>query len=381
MVTALPSNGTRDALGPSVCAIVTVCRNGSLVRRRRTVFDTGLVRRASEWRATCRIACLGRRDLASSTVDETFKLRIFTEPQEGATYDDLLRVAKTAESAGYDAFFRSDHYLRMGAVSGRPGPTDAWLTLAALARETERIRLGTLMTAGTFRLPGPLAISVAQVDQMSGGRVEFGLGSGWYEEEHNAYGIPFPTLRERFDRYAEQLEIVTGLWATPKGGTYSYDGNYYQFTESPALPKPVQDPRPPVLVGGGGKKRTPLLAARHADEFNLPFVDIDTATAQFQRVAAACDEVGRDSSELIRSIGLVLCVGRDETEIAERADAIGRDVDELRQNGLCGTPQEVVHKIGTWRERTGITRIYLQLLDLSDLDQIDLVAEEVARQL
>lgn len=314
-------------------------------------------------------------------MDETFKLRIFTEPQEGATYDDLLRVAKTAESAGYDAFFRSDHYLRMGAVSGRPGPTDAWLTLAALARETERIRLGTLMTAGTFRLPGPLAISVAQVDQMSGGRVEFGLGSGWYEEEHNAYGIPFPTLRERFDRYAEQLEIVTGLWATPKGGTYSYDGNYYQFTESPALPKPVQDPRPPVLIGGGGKKRTPLLAARHADEFNLPFVDIDTATAQFQRVAAACDEVGRDSSELIRSIGLVLCVGRDETEIAERADAIGRDVDELRQNGLCGTPQEVVHKIGTWRERTGITRIYLQLLDLSDLDQIDLVAEEVARQL
>ncbi|MCX2734362.1 LLM class F420-dependent oxidoreductase [Saccharopolyspora sp. NFXS83] len=312
---------------------------------------------------------------------EAFKLRIFTEPQQGATYDDLLRVAKATEAAGYDAFFRSDHYLKMGSVSGEPGPTDAWVTLGGLARETSRVRLGTLMTAGTFRYPGPLAIAAAQVDQMSGGRLEFGLGSGWYEEEHAAYGIPFPALKERFDRYAEQLEIITGLWDTPAGETFSFDGQYYQLTDAPALPKPAQRPRPPVLIGGGGKKRTPELAARFADEFNLPFTDLDTATAQYERVAAACTAIGRDAGEIVRSAALVLCVGKDDAEIARRAAAIGRDVDELRANGLAGTPAEAVDKIGTWRERTGITRLYLQVLDLADLDHVDLVAAEVAPQL
>nr|WP_218889631.1 LLM class F420-dependent oxidoreductase [Saccharopolyspora hordei] len=308
-------------------------------------------------------------------------MRIFTEPQQGATYDDLLRVAKHAEATGFDAFFRSDHYLKMGEVTGEPGPTDAWVTLAGLARETTRLRLGTLMTAATFRLPGPLAIAVAQVDQMSGGRVEFGIGSGWYQEEHTAYGIPFPSLGERFDRYAEQLEIITGLWATPPGETFRFDGEHYQLSESPALPKPVQQPRPPVLIGGMGKKRTPALAARFADEFNLPFVDVDTAAAQFERVDAACEAIGRDPGEIVRSAALVLCVGRDEKEIARRAEAIGREVDEVRLNGLAGSPAEAVDKIGTWRERTGISRLYLQVLDLSDLDHLDLVADEVARQL
>ncbi|WP_338604732.1 LLM class F420-dependent oxidoreductase [Saccharopolyspora sp. SCSIO 74807] len=312
---------------------------------------------------------------------ESFKLRIFTEPQQGASYDDLLRVAQATEAAGYDAFFRSDHYLKMGSVSGDPGPTDAWVTLGALARETSRVRLGTLMSAGTFRLPGPLAIAAAQVDQMSGGRVEFGLGSGWYEQEHAAYGIPFPALRERFDRYAEQLEIITGLWGTPVGETFDFAGRYYELSDSPALPKPVQSPRPPVLIGGGGKKRTPELAARFADEFNLPFVDVDTAAAQYERVDAACRAIGRDPGEIARSCALVLCVGKDEAEIARRAAAIGRDVAELRTNGLAGTPAEAVDKIGAWRERTGITRLYLQVLDLTDLDHIDLVAAEVARQL
>jgi F420-dependent oxidoreductase-like protein len=314
-------------------------------------------------------------------VTENFKLRIFTEPQQGGSYEDLLRVAKHAETTGYDAFFRSDHYLKMGDVSGLPGPTDAWVTLGGLARETSRLRLGTLMTAGTFRLPGPLAISVAQVDQMSGGRIELGLGSGWYEQEHTAYGIPFPPLKERFDRYAEQLEIITGLWDTAEGETYSFDGEHYQLSESPALPKPVQSPRPPVLIGGGGKKRTPRLAARFADEFNLPFVDIDTAAAQFDRVDAACAAIGRDSGEIVRSAAMVLCVGENEGQLARRAEAIGREVDELRANGLAGTPAEVVDKIGTWRERTGITRAYLQVLDLSDLDHLDLVADQVAPQL
>ncbi|MGJ7904858.1 LLM class F420-dependent oxidoreductase [Actinopolyspora sp. H202] len=312
---------------------------------------------------------------------EEFKLRIFTEPQQGATYDDLLRVARTTESAGYDAFFRSDHYLRMGDSSGLPGPTDAWLTLAGLARETSRLRLGTLMSAATFRLPGPLAVSVAQADQMSGGRIEFGIGSGWYEEEHTAYGIPFPPLRERFQRYAEQLEIITGLWSTPSDETFDYSGTYYRLDDSPALPKPVQQPRPPVLIGGGGKKKTPELAARFADEFNLPFVDQETAAAQFDRVGQACTAIGRNPDEIVRSAALVLCVGKDEAQLARRAEAIGRDPVELRANGLAGTPEEVVDKIGQWRRNTGITRLYLQVLDLSDLDHIELVAAEVANRL
>lgn len=322
-----------------------------------------------------------RRPISLVGVNEAFKLRIFTEPQQGASYDDLLRVARTAEAAGYDAFFRSDHYLKMGDVSGEPGPTDAWLTLAGLARETSRLRLGTLVSPVTFRSPGPLAVSVAQADQMSGGRVEFGLGTGWYEREHTAYGIPFPPLKERFDRYAEQLAVIIGLWDTPEGATFDHDGEHYRLVDSPALPKPVQRPRPPVIIGGGGKKRTPALAAQYADEFNLPFVDLDTAAAQFDRVSAACSEIGRDPAGFVRSAALVLCVGKDEAEISRRARAIGRDPEEVRANGLAGTPAEAVDKIGTWRERTGITRLYLQVLDLSDLDHLELVAADVASQL
>ena len=219
-------------------------------------------------------------------------LRIFTEPQQGATYDTLLTVAKATEDLGFDAFFRSDHYLSMGSADGLPGPTDAWITLAGLARETKRIRLGTLMTAATFRLPGVLAIQVAQVDQMSGGRVELGLGAGWFEEEHKAYGIPFP--KEKFARLEEQLEIVTGLWATEAGKTFDFHGTYYDLTKSPALPKPVQSPRPPIMLGGLGPKRTPALTARFADEFNLPFASIEDTAAQIDRVREACAAIGRD---------------------------------------------------------------------------------------
>lgn len=259
--------------------------------------------------------------------------RIFTEPQQGASYQDLLRVARTAEDAGYDAFFRSDHYLKMGEGSGEPGPTDAWLTLAGLALQTTRIRLGTLMSPATFRLPGPLAISVAQVDQMSGGRVELGMGSGWYADEHTAYGIPFPPLAERFDRYTEQVEIVTGLWRTPPGQQYSFAGRYYQLTDSPALPKPMQQPHPPLLIGGVGARRTPMLAARFADEFNVPFSSIDQAATQFDRVSAACAEVGRDPTEIRRSAALVVAVARDDSELARRARVIGQKVENLRAAG------------------------------------------------
>ncbi|MCM0677641.1 LLM class F420-dependent oxidoreductase [Micromonospora phytophila] len=307
------------------------------------------------------------------------ELRIFTEPQQGASYDDLLAVVRTAEETGFGAFFRSDHYLKMGSVSGEPGPTDAWTTLAGLARDTRRIRLGTLMTAATFRLPGPLAITVAQVDQMSGGRVELGIGTGWYAEEHTAYGIPFPSLGERFDRLEEQLAVITGLWETPPGQTFDFPGTYYPVSGSPALPKPVQDPRPPILLGGMGPKRTPRLAARYADEFNLPFASIEDSVAQFDRVRAACAELGRDPKELCWSNALVLCCGRDDAEVARRAAAIGREPDELRGNGLAGTPAELVDKIGRYAE-IGSERLYLQVLDLADLDHLELVAAEVMPQ-
>ncbi|CAN5444335.1 LLM class F420-dependent oxidoreductase [soil metagenome] len=303
------------------------------------------------------------------------ELRIFTEPQQGATYDDLLAVALKAEELGFGAFFRSDHYLGMG-TEGLPGPSDAWITLAGLARDTSTIRLGTMMTSATFRYPGPLAISVAGVDQMSGGRVELGIGAGWFEAEHEKYGIPFPGTGERFDRFEEQLAIITGLWAAPLGGPgFSYAGAHYTVTDSPGLPKPAQA-KPPVLIGGVGKKRTPELSARYADEFNLPFVDEATTKAQFARVAAACEAIDRDPATMTWSNALVLCAGADEAEVERRAAAIGRDKDELRRNGVAGTPQEVVDTIARYAA-LGAERLYLQVLDLSDLDHLALVAADV----
>lgn len=303
------------------------------------------------------------------------RLRIFVEPQQGATYDDQLAVALVAERLGFDAFFRSDHYLVMGDHDGRPGPTDAWITLAGLARETSTIRLGTLMTAATFRLPGPLAITVAQVDAMSRGRVEFGLGTGWYEPEHAAYGIPFPPLGERFDRLTDQLEIITGLWSTPVGQTYSHDGEYYRLTDSPALPKPLQTPIP-LLIGGGGARRTPQLAARFAEEFNIPFSSVGDSHAAFDRVRLACEGIERDPATMIMSAAQAVCCGSSEREIERRARAIGREVGELRENGLAGTPHEVIEKALQFKA-LGASRLYLQVLDMGDLDHLEFIAAEV----
>ncbi|RKS68809.1 F420-dependent oxidoreductase-like protein [Actinomadura pelletieri DSM 43383] len=307
------------------------------------------------------------------------RLRIFTEPQQGASYETQLTVAKAAEDLGFDAYFRSDHYVKMGDVTGEPGPTDSWITLGALARETSRIRLGTLVTAATFRHPGPLAISVAQVDRMSGGRVDLGLGTGWFEVEHTAYGIPFPSLGERFARLEEQLEIVTGLWGTPGGETYSFSGEHYTLTESPALPKPAQAGGPPIIIGGTGAKRTPRLAVRYADEYNVPFQQPDDTRAAFDRVRAAYAEAGR-TKPLVYSVAQVLCCGRDEAEVKRRAAAIGREVPELRQNGLAGTPAELVDKLGRFAEM-GAERVYLQVLDLDDLEHLELIASEVMPRL
>src|SRR5215813_14256123 len=273
------------------------------------------------------------------------RLVIFVEPQFGATYADQLRIARHAEELGFDAFFRSDHFLTMGGDGGA-GPTDAWITLGALATATSRIRLGTLVTSATFRLPGLLAIGVAQVDEMSGGRVELGLGAGWFEAEHAAYGIPFPGVVERFDRLEEQLAIITGLWETPAGKTFSFEGAYYPLTDSPALPKPVQRPHPPIVVGGHGPRRTPRLAARFADEFNVAFVGPEETGAAFGRARDACVEAGRDPASLVYSAAHTVCCGRTDAEVARRAAAAGIDVAGLGAGGLVGSPAQVVDKLG-----------------------------------
>ncbi len=303
------------------------------------------------------------------------QLRIFTEPQQGATYDDLLDVAKRAEQLGFGAFFRSDHYLAMGEAleaGGLPGPTDAWTMLAGLARDTSTIRLGTLVTAGTFRLPAVLAIAVANVDQMSGGRVELGLGAGWYEQEHAAYGIPFPGLGERFERLEEQLEIVTGLWSTPQGEHFSFAGRHYQLTDSPALPKPAQA-NLPIIIGGGGQRRTPRLAARFASEFNLGFRSVADFTEQRNRVLDACTAVGRDPATMTFSAALVVAIGADAAEYDRRAAAIGRLPDELREQGIAGVAAEAAETLERW-QLVGADRLYLQVLDLGDLEHLNVIA-------
>ena len=303
------------------------------------------------------------------------ELRIFTEPQEGATYEDLLAVALESERLGFEAFFRSDHYLHMGASPG-PGSTDAWITLAGLARDTTTIRLGTLVTSATFRHPGPLAVSVATVDAMSGGRVEFGLGAGWFEAEHTGFGIPFPSVGERFDRLEEQFEIITGMWAAPEGERFDHPGGHYPVSDSVALPKPAQTPRPPIIVGGHGPRRTPELAARFADEFNVPFGDVETTGRQFDRVRAAVEAAGRDPESMIYSAAQVVCIGADEDEFDRRASAIAREPDELRVNGAAGSPEEAVEHRARFAAM-GASRAYLQVLDLFDLDHLGLIAEQV----
>lgn len=305
------------------------------------------------------------------------QLRIFTEPQQGATYDDLLAVALAAESAGFDGFFRSDHYLKMGDVSGLPGPTHAWVTLAGLARDTSTIRLGTLVSPVTFYQPGPLAISVAQVDQMSGGRVELGIGAGWFEAEHDAYGIPFPDLGDRMSRLEEAVEQIVGLWTTPDGETFSHDGTYHSFSESPALPKPTQGPHPPIVIGGRGKKRTPALAARFAQDFNLPFGPPQDIPPIMENVARACEAIDRDPATMTWSAAQVLCVGETDADVDRRAAAIGREADEMRENGVAGTLDEARAKLEALAA-VGVDRVYLQVLDLSDLDHVALAGQLIS---
>jgi F420-dependent oxidoreductase-like protein len=304
------------------------------------------------------------------------RMVIFVEPQQGATQADQLRIARHAEDLGYDGFFRSDHFLSMGSGDGLPGPTDAWTSLAAIAEATTRVRLGTLVTSATFRPPGLLAIIVAQADQSSGGRMELGLGAGWFEAEHTAYGIPFPPVGERFDRLEEQLEIITGLWRTPVGERFTFHGKHYDLIDSPALPKPAQAGGPPVIVGGHGPKRTPALAARYADEFNVGFSSVEETRLAFERVAVASERYGRAETggpALVRSAAQTIACGRTESEARRRAERIGRTPP------LFGTPDQVVDQIGEFAQ-LGVSRLYLQILDMTDLDHLDVIASQVATQ-
>lgn len=306
------------------------------------------------------------------------EFHIFTEPQQGATYEQLLAVARRAEELGFAGFFRSDHYLAMGGADGQPGPTDAWITLAGLARETTRIRLGTLVTSATFRLPGPLAVAAAQVDAMSGGRVEFGLGAGWFVAEHDAYGIEFPDTATRFAKLEEQLEVITGLWT--KGAAFEFTGEHYRVSaadaDAPAARvAPFQSPHPPIIIGGKGKAKTPALAVRFADEFNVPFSSPAESAELFARVGAAKERAGR-TRPLRYSAAQVVCTGVDEASITRRAAAIGREPAELRENGLAGLPDEVRARVAEFAA-VGTDRIYLQLLDLTDLDHLSDIAAAV----
>lgn len=304
------------------------------------------------------------------------ELHIFTEPQRGALQGDLAAMARLTEEVGFAGFFRSDHILSIGGPPRPPGPTESWVSLGQLAEVTTRIRLGTLMTSATFRHPSMLAIAVAQVDQMSGGRVDFGLGAGWYEAEHLAYGVPFPAVKERMDRLEEQLAMITGMWATPEGETFDFQGRYYSLQSNPVLPRPAQRPYPPILIGGQGPRRTPQLAARFASEFNCAFVPLDEAAAQFERVRAACTGTGRDPASIRLSIALTVCCGETEERFRERATAIGQDPSELRQSGLGGRPVEVVERLRQFQD-LGCGRAYLQVLDFHDLDHIRLLGDEV----
>ncbi len=305
------------------------------------------------------------------------KIRIFTEPQQGAGYQRLSKLATHVENLGFDGFFVSDHYHVMGDTDPRMGPTDALTTLAGLARDTKKIRLGTLVCSSTFRKPGRLAVISAEIDQMSQGRLELGIGAGWFDREHEALGIEFPSIKKRFDLMEDQLEILRLFRDTPEGKSFDFEGRTVTLKDCPALPRAVQEPGIPIIIGGGGPKRTPNLAARFADEFNSPFRSPDIFKEQVERVSQACESIGRNPESLIFSVAQVVCVSDSEKEFSKRAERIGRSSSELRESGVAGMPEEAVERILAF-QRAGASRIYLQVLDEDDLDHMTFIAESIA---
>ncbi|MFF7987964.1 TIGR03560 family F420-dependent LLM class oxidoreductase [Streptomyces sp. NPDC007901] len=301
------------------------------------------------------------------------KLRALLEPCRAGSYDNILAMARAVEESGLDGFFRSDHLLGVDPADRTYQPTDSWATLAGLARETRRIRLGTLVTAGTFRAPGLLATTVAVVDAMSGGRVELGIGAGWYPEEHLAFGVGFPRTGERFDRLEEQLSIITGLWDTPDGEPFSFDGKHYQVFNPGVLPRTAQRPHPPLIIGGTGVRRTPALAARFADEFNLAFPHgIRERRENFDRI---CDETGRDPSTVRKSVILPVACGTSPAEIKAREAAL--PAGPLRAEAVVGRPEDVLERLAELRREGGVDTVYFHLYDTEDSDHVRLLGAEV----
>ncbi len=308
---------------------------------------------------------------------------IMLEPQQGVTYLEQLAVAQRAEAAGFGAFFRSDHYQSFPGPDDLP-TTDAWTVLAGIARETRSIRLGALVSPVTYRLPGPFAKIVATVDEMSGGRVEVGLGAGWHEQEHARMGIPFPPISERGDRLEETLEIVRGLWSEPDG--WSFEGRHWQVRDAKFRPRPVQRPHPPIIVGGSGTPRGFRIAARYADEFNLTRTEPDAIRQGQAAVDQACRAIGRDPRSIRRSVMTGVLIGVDEAELTRRKAAVlaGFGVPDdgeawfarHEQSWIIGTPDDARRRIAKLAA-LGIERVMLQDFVPRDLAMIDLLGREV----
>ncbi|HEX6139055.1 MAG TPA: TIGR03560 family F420-dependent LLM class oxidoreductase [Candidatus Limnocylindria bacterium] len=312
-----------------------------------------------------------------------------TEPQQGLAYEEILGLARAAEEAGLEAFFRSDHYASFPGEAGLP-TTDAWTTLAGLARETRTINLGALVSPVTFRIPGSFAKVVATVDEMSGGRVEVGIGAGWNDDEHEEHGIPFPPLGERFDMLEESLAIVHGLWTEPDG--WSFSGRHWQVSGARFAARPARDGRrhPPIILGGGGGPRLARLAARWADEFNLSSASPEGAREAYRRIGAACAAIGRDPSTVVRSAMTGVLVAENEAELRDRireqlaftgagdtdADAW---LDARRHRWIMGSLEEAAERVAAFAA-AGVQRIMLQDFLPRDLDMVRLMGR-LAEQL
>ncbi len=309
---------------------------------------------------------------------------LMVEGQEGVSWPQWVELAQACEEHGLDGLFRSDHYFSVSRRAER-GSLDAWATLSALAAVTRTIRLGSLVSPVTFRHPSQLAKAVVTADHVSGGRIELGLGAGWFDTEHERYGFPFPPVAERFDMLAEQLEIVHRSWGEEP---FSLHGRHYRVTDLDARPKPVQRPRPPLLMGGGARRRSAALAARWADEYNFVMVGPDACAAGRERLAAACRDIGRDPAALRISLMTPFVIGRDRDEVEERGRrlaavlGVAPSLDAVRERlgtaALIGTVEEVATALEIYRA-VGVERVMLQHLLHEDVATVATLADLAAR--